>query len=445
MLTHQLIISITKLKMDTLKYKILFTLCLLGIGLSLKAQSFSYTYVDPCTKELKRIEVPSQNGNFPIVMTYYGVSQTFTPQQLQNGEFDKWANNTYNIYGKGNPCGSVGFNVITDNVINISNVIVTNVLSLNTLINTVSNFGGSASVGLSSVANSTNDKPKGDDKNKEEDKNEENNNNGNNNNPNSGGNNGSSSTNTTDNDKPKTNKVDEEVKEEESTNGTGTNINRTTSQASATQRQKPAILLTGDIVGVQRATDGTQDSRITTSYIRMKGDGKTSWGVSADLTVRAQIGNISIFKSWITNKTQRKHIDLVSNSVSLLPNTFTNTLVYIRIDNLKKFTWLYGAAGVYGTMYKEPITAAVTIFGGMYRGKITKKIDAVAILATIYVPYMKFYTEEIFTSKPIAIPFLNLNYAVTKTFRLGLTGGTTYSVTENVLNYQILIGGKLTL
>jgi hypothetical protein len=416
-------------------------------------QTITYSYIDPCTKEIKRLEVPSQNGNFPVTVTYYGQVQNFTPQQLQSGEFDIWANSVYGKYGQGNPCSSVGFNVITDNVVNISNVIVTNVLSLNTLINTVSNFGSATSVGTSSAANTTEGKTEGnkseenksegnksEEKKSEEKKDESNNNSG-------GGSNGGSSNpnnNPDEKSKPKTEVEDKKVEQETSVS-TGSSTNRTTSQASATQRQKPAILLTGDIVGVQRATDGLQDSRITTSYIRMKGDGKTSWGASADFTVRAQVGNISVFKSWITNKTQRKHIDLVSNSVSLLPNTFTNTLVFIRIDNLKKFTWLYGAAGVYGTMYQQPMTAVVTIAGGMYRGKITNKIDAVAILAAIYVPYMKYYTEQVFETKPIAIPFLNINYAVTKAFRIGLTGGTTYSVTENVLNYQLLFGTKLTL
>jgi hypothetical protein len=428
--------------MESLRSKIfvfLIFLSTLSFG-----QTITHSYIDPCTKEIKRIEIPSQNGNFPITVTYYGQVQTFTPQQLQSGEFERWANNVYNSYGKNNPCGSVGFNVITDNVINISNIIITNVLSLNTLINTVSNFGGSSNVGLSSVANGTNDKPKEEDTKENNEKKDKEKSDDKDNNTGGGSGDGSSSTNTTDNDKPKGKTGEEEVKEKE-INNTGTNMNKTTSQASSTQRQKPAILLTGDIVGVQRATDKSQDSRVTTSYIRMKGDGKTSWGVSADITVKAKIGNVSVFKSWITNKTQRKHIDLVSNSVSTLPNTFTNTLVFIRIDNMKKVTWLYGAAGVYGKMYQQPMTAAVTILGGMYRGKLTKKIDAVGILAMIYVPYMKYYSEEIFTSKPIAIPFLNLNYAVTKSFRIGITGGTTYSVTENVLNYQILIGAKLTL
>ncbi len=419
-------------------FVVLFFLSTISFG-----QTITHSYIDPCTKEIKKLEVPSQNGNFPVTVTYYGQIQNFTPQQLQNGEFDIWANGVYNKYGQGNPCGSVGFNVITDNVLNISNIIVTNVLSLNTLINTVSNFGGTASVGASSAANATEGKTeeeKKEEKQSEEKKNEDNNNSGG-----ASGNNSSNSNNTTDEkSKPKTEVEDEKVAQETNVN-TGSSTTRTTSQASATQRQKPAILLTGDIVGVQRATDGIQDSRITTSYIRMKGDGKSSWGASADFTIKAQVGNVSVFKSWITTKTQRKHIDLVSNSVSLLPNTFTNTLVFIRIDNLKKITWLYGAAGVYGTMYEQPMTAAVAIAGGMYRGKITKKIDAVAILAAIYVPYMKYYTEQVFETKPIAIPFLNINYAVTKAFRMGLTGGTTYSVTENVLNYQLLFGAKLTL
>lgn len=406
-------------------------------------QTIIYSYIDPCTKEIKRLEVPSQNGTFPVTVTYYGQIQNFTPQQLQSGEFDVWANNVYSKYGKGNPCGSVGFEVITDNILNISNVIVTNVLSLNTLINTVSNFGSATSVGASSAASATEGKTeeeKEKEQKSEEKKDESNNSSG-------GGNGGNSSNpNNSNGEKPKSKtEVEDEKVEQETNTNTGTSTNRITSQASATQRQKPAILLTGDIVGVQRASDNLQDSRITTSYIRMKGDGKSSWGLSADFTIKAQIGNISMFKSWITSKTERKHIDLVSNSVSLLPNTFTNTLVFIRIDNLKKVTWLYGAAGVYGTMYKQPMTAAVAIAGGMYRGKITKKIDAVAILAAIYVPYMKYYTEQVFEAKPIAIPFLNINYAVTKAFRMGLTGGTTYSITENILNYQLLFGAKLTL
>jgi hypothetical protein len=225
---------------------------------------------------------------------------------------------------------------------------------------------------------------------------------------------------------------------------TSQSTTRSSSRATAKQ-DKPAIMLTGDIVGMQRAADAAQDAKVTTSFIKITGDKKRSLGVAIDFTVNAKVGNISVFKSWITQKTARKHIDLVSNSISILPNSFSNTLVYIRIDNVKKVTGLYGVGGMYGTLNKEPLTTLVAIGGGMYKGQLTKNIDAIFILAAVYVPYMKYYTESVFQTKPLLLPFLNVNYKLTKAFRFGLTGGTTYSVTEQLVNYQILFGAKLTL
>jgi hypothetical protein len=44
---------------------------------------------------------------------------------------------------------------------------------------------------------------------------------------------------------------------------------------------------------------------------------------------------------------------------------------------------------------------------------------------------------------PLIVPFINVNYKMTKTFGIGLTGGTTYMAGENVINYQVLLGAKL--
>ena len=81
----------------------------------------------------------------------------------------------------------------------------------------------------------------------------------------------------------------------------------------------------------------------------------------------------------------------------------------------------------------------------MYKGKLGKAVDATIIVAGIYSPYQKYYTESLFKNKPIVIPFLNLTYKMTKTFGIGLTGGGTYIAGQNVLNYQVLMGAKLKL
>jgi hypothetical protein len=220
---------------------------------------------------------------------------------------------------------------------------------------------------------------------------------------------------------------------------------RSTSKAK-TNTQKPAILMTGDIVGLQQTSDSTNDARATISYTRVKGDGTASIGISADYMVNAKIGNITVMKSWIgVNEKGNKHINLLSSGVSLQPGAWSTTNMFIRVNSLKKFTAIYGAAGSYGHLYDEPMISTLLVGGFMYKGIVVNKIEATVIAAGVYSPYTKYYTETWWTNRPIVIPFFNFNYKITKTFGMGLTGGGTYLAGENILNYQILFGAKLIL
>lgn len=408
-------------------FLLLFSLIIIS---GVKAQSISYSYVDPCTKEIKNITVSGLNGTLPIVMNYYGQVRSFTPTELQNGTFDSWANSVYNEYGKGNPCAQIGVQTITTNVLNVTNNVINNVVSLGSMLTSITSSGVSSIP--TEVASTTSP-----------DNTTSNDNSGG---GNSGGGRTVSGGKSEKGVQSKEEKQEEQKQEEAKQEETKQSSSSVKSTSKATSKSdKPAIMLTGDLVGLQTAKDNQQDAKVTTSYIRISGNKKTSLGVSADFTINANIGNITVFRSWMTQKTVRKHIDLVSNSVSILPNSFSNTLVFIRIDNVKKFTGLYGVGGMYGALNKEPLTSLLTLGGAMYKGQLTKNIDAVFILVAVYVPYMKYYTESIMKSKPLILPFMNINYKVTKSFKFGLTAGTTYSVNEQLINYQVLFGAKLTL
>lgn len=243
--------------------------------------------------------------------------------------------------------------------------------------------------------------------------------------------------------KPDAEKI-EETKQEEQKNSAG----QTTKAAnrSKTETQKPAILVTGDIVGIQSASSSAQDARATSSFTRVKGDGTASLGGSLDYTFNAKIGNITLVRSWIgTNKKGNKHINVLSDGISLMPGTLTNTLLFVRVNSLKNFTALYGGAATYGKMYGEELISTLTVGGFMYKGKLTKKLNGTFIAAAIYSPYSKYYTESFLESKPIIIPFMNLTYQMTKTFGFGLTAGGTYIAGQDILNYQVLMGAKLIL
>ena len=467
--------------MVSLRTKILIILMI--IGLPLCGQSFTYSYIDPCTKQNKIIYA---DMSAPIVISYYGQIQTFTYTQLYNGEFDGWINNIYNKYKTNSPCQGVLTTTTTTTSTNqVSNIIgnVTNLLSLDLSSITSgvtggvgSNVGGTTSSGVGNIKsnkngnNNSNNNSTGNNSETSSNSNgETKEENGGNSSENQGGSvgsegggsvDGNNSSNSSSNSsgsgsgssgsgnsqKTETEKPSDQKIEEQKTETQKTQSNATAKAASKakTETQKPAILLTGDIVGVQTKSDGAQDARGTMSFTRVKGDGTASIGLSADYMVNAKIGNISGIRSWIgINKKGNKHINVVSGGFGFLPQSTTANGLFVRVNSLKNFTALYGVAGTYGRLYKEELISTIAIGGFMYKGKVTKVLDATVIMACIYSPYSKFYTESIFEAKPIIIPFLNLNYKLTKTFGVGLTAGGTYVANQDVLNYQVLLGAKL--
>ena len=459
-----------------------------------------YSYTDPCTKELKFI---SADMSSPIIISYYGQVKAFSYAELQDGTFDLWLNNTYANYKTTAPCAGVLTTTTTTTSTNTVMGLVNNVMTLNSLtsldlsstsLGSSTSVGGTTTSGTSGVSVKTkneksNDKSGGDGSNNTTSNSGNtsssgdqssgqgsvgssegqigNNGNGSNNgnsegsgSSNSGSSSGSGSNSssgssgngsgggtgsgTSTNKKPeeKTPEQVEEQKTETQKAGGGT-----TAKAAAkgkVETQKPAILVTGDIVGIQTARSDKQDARGTMSFTRVKGDGTASIGLSADYMVNARIGNVSGIKSWIgTNQKGNKHINVLSAGLGLMPKSYTTSLLFVRVNSLKNFTALYGAAGSYGQLFNQEIISSMIIGGFMYKGQLSKHLDATIIAAAVYAPYTKYYTESLFEAQPIIVPFLNLNYSITKTFKFGLTGGGTYIANQDIVNYQILMGGKL--
>lgn len=87
-----------------MRIKILISLLFLLLGFSnLKAQTYNYSYTDPCTGNLKTIIVPI-NGS--VTVGYYGFVENFTQQQFTDGTFETWANQVFSQYD-GSPCAEI--------------------------------------------------------------------------------------------------------------------------------------------------------------------------------------------------------------------------------------------------------------------------------------------------------------------------------------------------
>lgn len=68
------------------------------------AQSYSYSYTDPCNGNTKTLSVPI---NGAVAVSYYGQVQNFTYNEITNGALESWASSIYNQYGGNNPCASI--------------------------------------------------------------------------------------------------------------------------------------------------------------------------------------------------------------------------------------------------------------------------------------------------------------------------------------------------
>lgn len=160
---------------------ILFLLCIFNID----AQTYNYSYTDPCTGNLKTIVVPI-NGN--VTVAYYGELGSFNANDFTNGNFEAWASNIFNQYGQDSPCSQI---VGLGTAVNVTQSTTLNVMGiLNSLSTIASLTGGATNVlggAVGSVSNSSGD---GESNNNDNNKNKNGNNNVNSNpsNPSGSGN-----------------------------------------------------------------------------------------------------------------------------------------------------------------------------------------------------------------------------------------------------------------
>ncbi len=207
--------------------------------LKTNAQTYNYSYTDPCTGNIKNIIVPI-NGT--VTVGYYGFIGNFSQQDFSNGNFESWANNIFSQYN-GSPCSEIiglggQINMAQDVALNTIGII-NSLSSLMDLSNGATDF---LSGTLTAASNSSNTQEK-----KGSKKNKDNNENSNSQQSNSGNvNNGTNSGGSI-------NSVGSSNGNSNSTN-TGSNPNNTTTSTNSGETPNSAA------VNNQNGTNGTSNT-----------------------------------------------------------------------------------------------------------------------------------------------------------------------------------------
>ena len=242
--------------------------CVFGF-LNLNAQSYNYSYTDPCTGNIKTVVVPI-NGN--VTVAYYGEISSFSYNDFSNGTFDAWTNNIFAQYGTNSPCSEI---VGLGTAVNVTQGTALNVIGILNSLSSISDLASGSTNMLGGAVNSIGNGGNGNSNNNKKGNNSQN---GSGNNSNSTTtNNNNPTTNNTQNQTNGTGNTNEGSSTTSGTNETGTNGgNGTSNQNAGTQNSTQA--------GGTTTQGGTNENGNTSSNTTVNGGGNNGGGSNTNGT-----------------------------------------------------------------------------------------------------------------------------------------------------------------
>jgi hypothetical protein len=436
------------------KLRVLLVFILLSIKCF--SQTYSYSYVDPCTHVTKTIQVPSTG----IAVTYYGQIHVFQPSDFGNGTFDSWTSSVYSTFGGGNPCSLI---IGIPKSINIAQNTAINLISITTSITAISDFSQTNILNgtLSSISEQPNSKKSKKDLNegKTSGKLED---------PSSKKKmeNGKTSTEGEVED-PNSNKriedgkksIEGEVEDPNAkkktedgptTNLTGGTTNALSNLQSASSKNgnRPTIIASSDLVGFNfKNAEVSAGGKFTGGYTSLRWDGMRTHGILVDYTTATKGPNVTGFYGWI----KTKHTNLLATTLSvgfdLKPSIYITT-AYGQLWNLnrsKNFKGVVMASVSYGTVYAQQFLGTALLTGCVYDWRVSKRYQIKLMGLYVYSPYVSYYNDMLLKSQHVIIPIVGTNIGITRRFKININGGGAWAINDQTLNYTIMMGTRLML
>jgi hypothetical protein len=123
--------------------RLLIISVLICMATATMAQSFIYSYTNPCNGNIEKITIPS--GSNSVAVTYYNQIQVFNEADFSNGTFDAWANSVFDSYSQVSPCASIGTSTVISLTQNTAMTMISIMGSLTTIsdaLGSVNSLGG---------------------------------------------------------------------------------------------------------------------------------------------------------------------------------------------------------------------------------------------------------------------------------------------------------------
>jgi hypothetical protein len=455
---------------------------------------YTYTYTDPCTLVQKSVYVPAGGG---VVVNYFDNHSTFTSNDFSSGVFDNWIQNVSQL-NSNSPCESVTtaiVNSITNVTVANTLTVVTNVISVTNVAQSIATIGGSMGSSMTATAggvtNSSQSEGGSTNQNsKDEKKSDSNTNSGTNSgstgagttgNQNQGSQTTPSSTggtptgsstgtpqqggDTTNPDQPTSTGSPTSESSVEGSSGSSNNLANSLSnsvdggsadggssgggtsggkkKSNNATKNVGSLIASGDIVAIAN-TDQTQNFRFVGSITHANTRGTRIKGVLFNFTSGVNNLNVTFYKSWINKSKKLNTVGAQSIMMDFDKNFFSTTTVLESYKVSNKFTGMFGVNFTAGKMGERSLLNLSAVAGGHSSFKLSDRVSTSVLVLGVYSPFTQFYEGKWWDAGIIVVPFNSWDLKITKTFKFNVSFTGVYEVGQQFLNYQILTGGKLT-
>lgn len=457
---------------------------------------YTYTYTDPCTLVLKNVYVPAGGG---VVVNYFDNHNTFTSNDFATGVFDAWIQNV-SQQNSNSPCESVTtaiVNSITNVTVANTLTVVTNVISVTNVAQSIATIGGSMGSSMTATAggvtNSSQSEGGSTNQNSKDDQKP---------NTNSGTNSGTTGTGTTGNqnqgsqtnpsstggtptgsstgtpqqggdttnpDQPASTGSPTSESSVEGSSGSGNNLANSLSnsvdggsadggstsggggggtsgggkKSNTAAKSVGSLIASGDIVAIAN-TDQTQNFRFVGSITHANTRGTRIKGVLFNFTSGVNNLNVTFYKSWINKSKKLNTVGAQSIMMDFDKNFFSTTTVLESYKVNRRLTAMFGLNFTAGKMGERSLLNMSAVGGGHSSFKINDRVSTSVLVLGVYSPFTQFYEGKWWDAGIIIVPFNSWDLKITKTFKFNVSFTGVYEAGKEFLNYQILTGGKLT-
>lgn len=206
-----------------------------------------------------------------------------------------------------------------------------------------------------------------------------------------------------------------------------------------------ALIGTGDIVAVRSAEEGEKDQfKFTMSMTKSNTKNTFARGFLGNFTTQINNSNITFYGAWTLPKS--KTTIIVANSSMVNPaRDFFNTTTLLGSKRFTKLSLMGGLNFTAGKIGETGFQNLSAVGGGFYMFNAGKKITGTLLVLGVYSPFTQFYEGNWWSSGLLVVPFSSWDYSITKKFKFNISFSGTYEMNKNMLNYQVLTGGKVML